>query len=78
MKYRSQYQSEPGVYKDPFDGEQYKDLRKRNFFRNENDVGLMMQIDGFTPSDNANNASLTMVRFVNMNIPLELRYKKDI
>lgn len=74
MKYRSQYQSEPGVYKDTFDGERYKDLLKRNFFRNENDVALMMQIDGFTPSDNANNASLTMVQFVNMNIPLELRY----
>ncbi|KAI7862831.1 uncharacterized protein EV154DRAFT_433283, partial [Mucor mucedo] len=43
MKYRHNYQYEDGVYKDYFDGEEYRSLKTNtNFFSSEDDVALAL------------------------------------
>lgn len=74
MKYRSNYRSQDGVYKDVFDGKEYKDLKENtDLFSGEDDVALALFVDGFSAGKNHNGHKLAILHVVNMNIPPEHR-----
>jgi hypothetical protein len=73
MRYRSQYQSEVGLYKDYFDGETYKMHQRNGLFSGEDDVALAMFVDGFTATKSSQSSKLTIIHLLNMNIPPEYR-----
>ena len=76
MLYRSQFEYDPEVSTDTFSGKRYQNLLERGFFAGQNDVALILQIDGFSPSDKGNTDKLNMVQIVNMNLPPQLRLEK--
>lgn len=76
MLYRSQFEYDPEVSTDTFSGKRYQNLLERGFFAGQNDVALILQIDGFSPSDKGNTDKLNMVQIVNMNLPPQSRLEK--
>lgn len=73
MKYRSEYVSNTGIYKDYFDGEAYKEYQGQGLFSGDDDVALAMFVDGFTATKSSQSAKLTIIHLLNMNIPPEQR-----
>lgn len=75
MRYRHDRQpSEPGVYRDVFHGKAYR--FKQHLFTSENDIALSMFVDGFQPHKRMNH-TLTLVHFVVLNYPPEIRYERN-
>ncbi len=74
MKYRHNYQYEDSVYKDYFDGEEYKSLKANtDFFSSEDDVAIALFFDGFQPGKATTGDKLSIIHLVNLNFPPELR-----
>ena len=75
MKYRHTYEYEDGVFKDYFDGEEYKSLKNNtDFFSSEDDVALALFFDGFQPGNATAGDKLSIVHLINLNSPPEYRY----
>ena len=73
MQYRHRYQHEEGVYKDYFDGEVYKSLKKNTLlFESEDDAAVALFFDGFQGTTSTGD-KLSIIHLVNMNIPPEYR-----
>lgn len=74
MKYRHNYQYEEGVYKDYFDGEEYKHLKNNtDSFASEDDVAIALFFDGFQPGKATTGDKLSIIHLVNLNFPPEFR-----
>ena len=74
MKYRHNYQHEVGVYKDYFDGQEYRSLlTTTDLFSSEDDVALALYFDGFQPGHAKTGDKLSILHLINLNIPPEHR-----
>ena len=74
MKYRHNYQHEVGVYKDYFDGQEYRSLlNTTDLFSSEDDVAMALFYDGFQPSHAGSGNHLGIIHLLNLNIPPEYR-----
>jgi hypothetical protein len=74
MKYRHNYQHEAGIYKDYFDGQEYKKLKENtDLFSSEDDVAMALFVDGFRPRRTNTGDKLAIIHLLNMNIPPEYR-----
>jgi hypothetical protein len=78
MKYRHNYRSIEGEFKDYFDGAAYKYFKEEtSLFSGEYDVAMVLFVDGFCASKNNKGDKLTIVHLLNMNIPPEYRYQDE-
>jgi hypothetical protein len=78
MKYRYNYKSTDGEYKDYFDGAAYKYFKDNSIlFSGEDDVAMVLFVDGFCTSKNHKGDKLTIIHLLNMNIPPEYRYQDE-
>lgn len=74
MKYRSSRRPNACEYEDILDGKDYKDLVAGGEFAGENDVALVMMIDGFSPNNGNHGSKLNLIQFVNYNMHPSVRY----
>lgn len=72
LQYRSERQSVPGEISDIFDGENYKDLVRRGFFTNPNDIAVGLFTDGFV-NQRKGKSSYTIVHIIIFNIDPSIR-----
>jgi hypothetical protein len=79
MRYRHNYESIDGVYKDYFDGAAYKVFSQghERIFTSEDDVAMALFVDGFRTSKGNTGDKLTIVHLLNFNIPPEYRYQDE-
>jgi hypothetical protein len=77
MRYRHNYESIEGVYKDYFDGAAYKVFSQGSgqIFTGKDDVAMVLFVDGFRTSKANKGDKLTIIHLLNMNIPPEYRYQ---
>lgn len=74
MRYRHNYVHEENVYRDYFDGEEYKNFKQNTtFFDGEDDVALALFVDGFRPGKGNKGSKLTIIHLLNLNIPPHYR-----
>lgn len=66
LRYRADRVSVPGVYKDFFDGEAYKEFKERGEFQNPDDVAIALFTDGFV-NQKQNSNLFTMVHAIILN-----------
>lgn len=70
MKYRHNYHYKEGVYKDYFDGQEYRYLKENtDFFSSEDDVAMALFFDGFQPGHGTSGHKLAIVHLLNLNFP---------
>jgi hypothetical protein len=78
MRYRHNYQSIEGEYKDYFDGAAYKVFSQDGpgkIFTGKDDIPMTLFVDGFNASKANMGEKLAIVHLLNMNIPPEYRYQ---
>jgi len=82
MQYRHNFDHEPSVIKDVFDGSHYQALLEtiipdstHFFFSDLRDIALGLSMDGFAPFKRRNKTCWPIILF-NYNLPPEVRFQK--
>ena len=68
------------ILSDIYDGaiwKEFHDPTKLNFFNNENNLALMLNVDWFCPYKHVRSVSVGAIYAVLLNLPRELRFKKE-
>lgn len=65
--YRKSFDHQDGEYKDIFSGEVYREYIRHGMFQGDDDIGLVIVVDGFVPK-NKKTVSLTVINAYIMNI----------
>lgn len=73
FKYRSERESINGLYKDIFDGQDYKDMKNRGYFESPDDIAIALFTDGFT-NQHKGKRTYTIVHAIILNLDPSIRY----
>ena len=73
LQHRANREVVPGVIRDVFDGECYKDLLSKGLFSNPNDIAVGLFTDGFV-NQHTSRSSYTIVHVIIFNFDPSIRY----